>query len=240
MKKVIIIIFNVIIVALAMLELFFLYKWIVGVGTYAPLFTFVNGLLIPATVYIRKHYEGNTANIENNNSVNESELLLIIDSAKVIYTGNTGEYNMQINIRISAKNKDIFISDARISCGESVIGCGGIYGDSGLKLIRFYRKTEADLLLLDDNNLKSFLIEEKKYSSLTDMLQIQRDNWYFYTIIDFINSERLSDGYEDFSTDKWKLIFEYNDRKKVEFDFRFEIHNTSVKYPVKWRYSGFN
>lgn len=124
---------------------------------------------------------------------------------------HAGEYQMQLNIRLFAKDGLITIKEVKLKNEFDFVG--DIF--SGRNEITFFRGIPLNKLDIKQIEEQSFLKQVKDAFStisfpMTD-LKVQKDEIKSITFMDNIITVRQSDGYDELPLYRWRLEITYND-----------------------------
>jgi hypothetical protein len=220
--------FNAVLISLIILEIIFIYLWIERKdGSWEPLFTLINGLLMPFILYLK---------------VKKSETLpleFFIEKCEIKSRDQIGIYFFQTSFKIKSNELPITI-DKIILKTKYTWGLEKTpYSNTGLLIECLFPFQEEDYLKLSQIEI----YKEIKTLSPTCInprgLEITPNSIRHFSLLGELNSERASDGWEDFNLDDWILKIFYNGNQEIEIEIKWTIHKNSEKIPIKFKYTGF-
>jgi hypothetical protein len=212
-------------IILAILTVFFGLRWFFVDKTGEAGFAIVSGILIPILLHYRKKIIG----------INKEYLLdHEVVFKKIRCYNDQVDYAIQINIELYAKSK-ISAKEISLSCKEP-IGWNGTIRE--LKNLFFLKTMAKDFL---DDDLDTYIENMKKFGQKWDFpIVINKSEHFLFSLLSYVEGERLPDGWEGLRLDEWILKIVYNNNKIIEHKLKLDIHQKSIQKPTQFKYVEFS
>ena len=190
-------------------------------------FAVITGVLIPVVFFLKQKV------IVLSTQIKDESLKVNIVRKNIRCYHQDIDYGIQLDLEIYAQ-KNVSIKNIQLTCIEPID-----YGKKIRELEKLFKMPKIDTDLLADD-FEVFLQKLEDIKKIYNFpIIINESEHLMLTIVDYVQGQRLSDGFEGLKLDGWKLIIEYNDNKKYCEEFRLNTHPKTLKIPTEYRDVGF-
>lgn len=216
---------------IVLIAIYFIYQWSSKETARAePIVVFIDMFVIPLVYYCYR-----TSKSSKVISTLEATPQINIFNSIVIDYPDGYHYRFQINFGISSLYGSVHIRSMKLTHS-------GCFEEQVIDLHSLFPELSQDLLVLKHADYINTLDSLRKTGNAisSSNVVVNEGEWKYFTATDYITSERLPDGYENFNCNNWSLIINFNGGSEFKYDLSFAVHKCSEKIPIAYRYTHFD